>query len=155
MAQKILATGGADIAGAALVPKLLEEGARLRGLAPSAFAVPVIGSFNLLKNRFAWNRILSGAGIATVCFHLLKKGSHKIFHKNILLRLLIFLLFFDVNNAAYAYLDPGTGSIILQLLFGGVAGALVIAKLYWHRIKSFFGRKGNSKGSEGGRWGRR
>ena len=42
---------------------------------------------------------------------------------------------------AYAYLDPGTGSIVLQLLFGGVAGALVIFKLYWHRIKMVFKRQ--------------
>lgn len=41
---------------------------------------------------------------------------------------------------AYAYLDPGTGSIILQLLLGGVAGGLVIFKLYWVRLKSFFVR---------------
>ena len=42
---------------------------------------------------------------------------------------------------AYAYLDPGTGSIILQLLLGGVAGGIVIVKLYWARLKSFFVRK--------------
>ena len=42
---------------------------------------------------------------------------------------------------AYAYLDPGTGSMILQLLLGGLAGALVIIKLYWVRFKEFFVRK--------------
>jgi hypothetical protein len=47
---------------------------------------------------------------------------------------------FAVTAPAYAYLDPGTGSMLLQLLLGGVAGALVIGKLYWARIKSFFGR---------------
>ena len=41
---------------------------------------------------------------------------------------------------AHAYLDLGTGSILLQMLLGGVAGAVVIAKLYWYRIKAFFGR---------------
>lgn len=41
---------------------------------------------------------------------------------------------------AHAYLDPGTGSIILQLLLGGVAGGIVIVKLYWARLKSFFVR---------------
>jgi hypothetical protein len=44
---------------------------------------------------------------------------------------------------AYAYLDPGTGSMILQLLLGGVAGLVVIFKMYWARIKEFFG--GGSK----------
>ena len=40
---------------------------------------------------------------------------------------------------AYAYLDPGTGSMILQLLIGGVAGALVVGKLYYVKIKTFIG----------------
>ena len=52
---------------------------------------------------------------------------------------MIFLGSLAVTAPAYAYLDPGTGSMLLQLLLGGVAGALVIGKLYWARIKSFFG----------------
>ncbi len=40
---------------------------------------------------------------------------------------------------AHAYLDPGTGSMIVQLLLGGVAGALVIGKLYWARLTAMFG----------------
>lgn len=43
-------------------------------------------------------------------------------------------------SPAMAYLDPGTGSMILQLVLGGVAGALVILKLYWARLKSLFVR---------------
>ncbi len=38
---------------------------------------------------------------------------------------------------AYAYLDPGTGSMILQVLLGGVAGALMVGKLYFRKIQSF------------------
>lgn len=38
---------------------------------------------------------------------------------------------------AYAYLDPGTGSMMLQLLLGGVAGALVVGKLYLQRARDF------------------
>ncbi|MEE2998248.1 MAG: hypothetical protein VX700_13995 [Pseudomonadota bacterium] len=45
------------------------------------------------------------------------------------------------STPALAYLDPGTGSIILQLLLGGLAGALVILKLYWFRLKALFSRK--------------
>ncbi len=41
---------------------------------------------------------------------------------------------------AHAYLDPGTGSMLLQLLLGGLVGLLTILKLYWHRIKAFFGK---------------
>ena len=35
-------------------------------------------------------------------------------------------------------LAHGTGSIILQMLLGGVAGGLIIGKLYWERLKMFF-----------------
>jgi hypothetical protein len=49
-------------------------------------------------------------------------------------------LAFDFARPAYAYLDPGTGSILLQLLLGGVAGGVVVFKLYWQRIKQLFVR---------------
>ena len=41
---------------------------------------------------------------------------------------------------AFAYLDPGTGSIILQGLIAGLAAAAVVMKTYWYKIKSFFGK---------------
>ena len=52
----------------------------------------------------------------------------------------MFVAALDPGQPAQAYLDPGTGAIILQMLLGGVAGALVILKLYWHRFTSFFRR---------------
>ncbi len=36
-----------------------------------------------------------------------------------------------------AYLDPGSGSMILQIIAGGLAAVAVTAKLYWHRILKF------------------
>lgn len=44
-------------------------------------------------------------------------------------------------SSAHAYLDPGTGSMVLQIVLGGVAGALVIVKIYWARVRSFFSRR--------------
>ena len=38
----------------------------------------------------------------------------------------------------YAYLDPGSGSMLVQLLLGGVAGAAVVMKLGWERFKDMF-----------------
>lgn len=32
------------------------------------------------------------------------------------------------------YLDPGTGSMLLQLLVGGIAAIGVAAKFYWRRV---------------------
>ncbi len=39
---------------------------------------------------------------------------------------------------AHAYLDPGTGSILLQGLIASIAGMLVAGRLYWQRVKLFF-----------------
>lgn len=42
---------------------------------------------------------------------------------------------------AHAYLDPGTGSIILQAIIGGLAMGAVTARLYWAKITGFFKRR--------------
>ena len=36
-----------------------------------------------------------------------------------------------------AYLDPGSGNMILQVLAGGAAAVAVAARLYWNRILKF------------------
>lgn len=51
------------------------------------------------------------------------------------LSFLTFFTSFSLSKDAFAYLDPGTGSMLLQMLLGGVAGVLVVGKLYWHRLK--------------------
>jgi predicted RNA polymerase sigma factor len=38
----------------------------------------------------------------------------------------------------FAYLDPGTGSIILQGVVASIAAALAAGGVFWHRIKAFF-----------------
>ena len=38
-----------------------------------------------------------------------------------------------------AYLDPGAGSFVIQALVAMLAGIAVTVKVYWHRIKGFFG----------------
>jgi hypothetical protein len=49
------------------------------------------------------------------------------------------LLVIASTSRAHAYLDAGSGSMLVQLLFGGVAGLLVLLKLYWHRLRVFLG----------------
>jgi hypothetical protein len=44
-----------------------------------------------------------------------------------------------------AYLDPGSGSVLIQLLIAGLLGAAFILKASWSKIKAFFTR---SKASE-------
>jgi hypothetical protein len=55
---------------------------------------------------------------------------------------LAFLLFFESN--AYAYLDPGTGSIILQAIIAGVASSIFVVKMYWYKLRSFLGFRNSS-----------
>ena len=38
------------------------------------------------------------------------------------------------------YLDPGSGSFLLQLLIAGLLGLAVAVRAYWSRIKKFFAR---------------
>lgn len=40
-----------------------------------------------------------------------------------------------------AYLDAASGSMIVQAVVAGVAGAAVFAKLFWRRLTSPFRRK--------------
>lgn len=47
-----------------------------------------------------------------------------------------FVLF---SGDANAYLDPGTGSILLQGLIAAIVGVSVTARLYWSRIKGMLG----------------
>ena len=55
--------------------------------------------------------------------------------KKILFLLTLFLL---VQNNALAYLDPGTGSIILQLLAAAAASIAVFYGFILEKIKSIF-----------------
>ncbi len=45
-----------------------------------------------------------------------------------------------------AYLDPGTGSLILQALVAALAGAVVVITSYWQKIRALFRR--SSRDSE-------
>ena len=55
---------------------------------------------------------------------------------------------FPISNA-WAYLDPGTGSFLLQMLLGGIAGLAVVGRMYWTRLKVMIGRTfGNSRSAE-------
>jgi hypothetical protein len=53
----------------------------------------------------------------------------------IITTILLLLMFTD----AIAYLDPGTGSMLLQVILGGIAAVGVAIKLYWHKLRAAFG----------------
>jgi hypothetical protein len=50
---------------------------------------------------------------------------------------LILVYLFSSTSNANAYLDPGTGSIILQAILAFIAGAAATASLWWENFKAF------------------
>jgi NhaP-type Na+/H+ or K+/H+ antiporter len=46
---------------------------------------------------------------------------------------------FPFLSQVLAYIDPGTGSIIIQAIIGALVGVAIAAKLFWHRILKFLG----------------
>ena len=45
------------------------------------------------------------------------------------------------TSPAYAYLDPGTGSMLLQGLIAGLAVIMSFLSIYWQKVKAFFGKE--------------
>ena len=43
------------------------------------------------------------------------------------------------------YLDPGSGSYLIQLLLAAVLGGAFVIKMYWQKIKDFFKSRGAKK----------
>jgi hypothetical protein len=46
---------------------------------------------------------------------------------------------------AQAYIDPGTGSMVIQSAVAAITAGFFVIKTYWHKIKTFFSRKKNIK----------
>jgi hypothetical protein len=51
---------------------------------------------------------------------------------------------FVFPETSHAYLDPGTGSFVFQMIIAGVVGGLFAIKTFWRKIVSFF-KKDNGK----------
>lgn len=55
------------------------------------------------------------------------------------MKYVIVLILALVAQPAWAYLDPGTGSMLLQVILGGIAAVGVAIKLGWHKIRAALG----------------
>jgi hypothetical protein len=44
-----------------------------------------------------------------------------------------------ISTDAEAYVDPGTGSMLAQLLLGGLMAAIVMVRTWWQRIRRWTG----------------
>ncbi len=63
----------------------------------------------------------------------------KMFQPTILF-LLILLLMMITAEPAYAYLDPGSGSYLVQIIIAGLVGAGFFVKSFWVTIKNVIGK---------------
>ncbi len=54
--------------------------------------------------------------------------------------LLLTLLLLALPSIAHAYLDPGTGSYVVQLLIGTLLGGLFALGVFWRRVVASFKR---------------
>jgi len=52
------------------------------------------------------------------------------------------ILFLNTFFKPTAYLDPGTGSILIQLILAGLLGVGVAIRIFWDKIKGLFNKKG-------------
>lgn len=43
-----------------------------------------------------------------------------------------------ISKNAYAYLDPGSGSYLIQIIIAGLLAASFALKTFWQSIKNFF-----------------
>lgn len=71
----------------------------------------------------------------------MKKSSHSVARMFSLATAIVLLS----EQSARAYIDPATGSLILQGIIAAVVGSLVAVKIFWGKIKNFnlriFGKK--------------
>ena len=58
------------------------------------------------------------------------------------LALSILLLF---PGTAYAYLDPVTGSVFIQVIIGLFMGALITVKKWWRYVAGLFSKKSSER----------
>lgn len=64
----------------------------------------------------------------------------KIAHRNTAFFLVVVWVTIFPSQARAAYLDPGTGSLVVQSVIAALAAAGFTIRLYWRRIRVWFKR---------------
>jgi hypothetical protein len=54
---------------------------------------------------------------------------------------LLMIFFIGFSTSAFAYLDPGSGSLILQIVIAGLLAGSMFFKRIWYFIKNIFAKK--------------
>lgn len=55
--------------------------------------------------------------------------------------LIVVVLWVALPRTAHAYIDPGTGGMMIQMLIAALAAVGTIATTYWSRLRLFFVKK--------------
>jgi len=42
------------------------------------------------------------------------------------------------SQEVHAYIDPGTGSLVIQILIASFVGGVFLLKIFWEKVKAFF-----------------
>jgi len=71
-----------------------------------------------------------------------KKSSNR---KSIACRIMLLTVGVATPGISFAYMDPGSISLLIQGLIGALAAAGAAVSLYWNNIKTFFGRLKNRR----------
>jgi len=50
-----------------------------------------------------------------------------------------------LSAPAFAYLDPGTGSALIQGIIASLAAVGLVLKVYWHRVLGFLGLRAKTE----------
>jgi len=50
-----------------------------------------------------------------------------------------FAFFLDGSSLpiSLGYIDPGSGSLVIQMIIGALVGAGITIKIYWYKLKTF------------------
>ena len=51
---------------------------------------------------------------------------------------LVLVAFLSIASPAYAYLDPGTGSMLISAVLGVAAALALAVKMFWYRLIGLF-----------------
>ena len=77
-----------------------------------------------------------------ICNHF--RGERDRFNIYYFVVLFVALTTLAFPKTSLAYLDPGTGSFVFQMIIAGIVGGLFTIKTFWRKIISFF-KKDNEK----------
>jgi hypothetical protein len=51
---------------------------------------------------------------------------------------IVLVVCLSIASPAYAYLDPGTGSMLISAVLGVAAAVALAVKMFWYRLIGFF-----------------